>query len=490
MSRSSVVAKHLPALKAAYKKGTPFAISAALHPLVSDAYDSGVDAVDAGDATPDGTGKAAILAAVAGIAANIVSGLADGTASTPEEVADTESSYASTAGSLDVCAANDVGWVYVADDNPCPECEALDGTVNDPGDYENAPPTHESCLCTIEPNTDTADEGDSSRSRKITMTTTTKKPRARTQDPLLPYTQEVRFNGTAEVRESANGTGWTLETNWLPAGSVAQIRDGVGPKGYFRETATSTAFDSVDFSRTVLLYGHNRASLPLGCPADGTAKVWQDSAGWHASTTLDPSSPDHQSLRVALQRTRHGSSMCFSIGPNGDKWSLGADGVEDRVITRVDSVPEISITAFPAYGSTSTEMRSQAPDTRKRLRELHSTMQRELREGKTLSAATSQAITAALGHVTSAGDHLSGLLKPNGQGNPDDDATTDKGGNGVDGIPGGLGGDASGSRAALVFEMDRVRMLKMRSRTNAELQRREMLDDLRHIRTTTPRRTP
>lgn len=172
MSRASVVAKHMPALHAAYKKGTAFAISAALHPLVSDAYDDGVDSVDVGDASPDGTGKAAILAAVAGIAAGIVSGLADGTASTPEEVADTESSYANTAGALDQCSANDVGWVYVADDDPCPECSALDGNTYEAGDYSDAPPTHESCLCSIVPNTDNPDEG------RSTMTTTTRKPAA------------------------------------------------------------------------------------------------------------------------------------------------------------------------------------------------------------------------------------------------------------------------------------------------------------------------
>lgn len=112
------------------------------------------------------------------------------------------------------------------------------------------------------------------------MTQRTDKPRHRTQATVLPYTQEVRMNVDAEVPESTDGSGgWTLETNWLPAGASANVYDGVGKHGFFRETAAPTAFDDVDFSRTVLLYGHDRSSLPLGCPADGTARIWKDSAG-------------------------------------------------------------------------------------------------------------------------------------------------------------------------------------------------------------------
>lgn len=297
------------------------------------------------------------------------------------------------------------------------------------------------------------------------MTLNTTKQRARNQTPVLPYTREVRLLTTdAEVRDSADGDGWTLDVGFAPFNSEARINDGVGEHGYFMEKFTPTTFDRTDFSQCVAIEGHNRAARPFGSVAAGTMSIYKGAAGMRYSVKLDPASPDHQSIRVAVQRGDYnGSSLCMLVDPSGDTWKAGNDGVDQRTINAVESVLEVSLTPWPAYKDTDATVRSQAPDTRKRLKQLHTQMQAELRVGKTLSAATSAAITAALGHVTQAGDHLSSVLQP------------DVGGvDGSEKSPGGLNGagyplDAntpaggrSAASAAAAFARDRFAMDRRR----------------------------
>lgn len=169
-----------------------------------------------------------------------------------------------------------------------------------------------------------------------------------------------------------------------------------------------------------------------------------------------------------MQRVKHGSSMCFTVAPDGDRWSVGPDGVDERVLTRASTVPEISILAqsFAAYPDTSSEVRSQAPDSRKRLRQLATQVNEELRKGATLSAKTSQAVASALSHVSAAGNHLSGLLnngKPDGQTNGLDIGGPD-GANSPSGYLTGAGypvdNNAGPSRS--VFAADRLKMDRAR----------------------------
>ena len=309
------------------------------------------------------------------------------------------------------------------------------------------------------------------------MTNTTRKPRARTQTPLLPYTNEVRFLTTdAEVRDDATGDGWTLDVGFAPFNSEARINDGVGKHGYFVETFTPHTFDSTDFSSCVAIEGHNRAARPFGSVAAGTMRIYKDgNNGMRYSVPLDPRSPDHQSIRVCAQRGEYQASLAMMIPEGGDTWSVRSDGVEARTVNVVSDVVEVSLVSHPAYKQTDATMRSQAPDARRRLRALASQVNAELREGKTLSAATSQVVAAALSHVTAAGSHLDGLLngKPNGQPNPGVPGEGGPQGDSSSGLAPGGSQDASGSRSAAAaaaafaadrFAMDRRRIARIKAR--------------------------
>lgn len=461
---ATVKPAHVAALKAA--AGTSVAnVQPVVHAIISDGYQDGVDtAADQGaDTAPPSSGLVEKIAAAGAVITAIAAGFSPDT--DPADVAQNIAHDAANTGTMDSYSASGItSYNFVADsDTPCPECDEQEqNNPHDVGGDDPYPALHPGCECTVEP----VHEG------QRTMTLPTRKPRARTQTPVLPYTRELRFQTTdAEVRDNVDGDGWTLDVGFAPFNSEARINDGVGKHGYFIETFTPHTFDSTDFSSCVAIEGHNRAARPFGSVAAGTMRIYKDgNRGMRYSVPLDPRSPDHQSIRVCAQRGEYQASLAMMIPEGGDTWSVRSDGVEARTVNVVSEVVEVSLVSHPAYKQTNATMRSQAPDTRRRLRELHSIMQAELREGKTLSAKTSAAITAALGHVTQAGDHLSSVLQPN-VGGPDGSMTPSGyltgAGYPVDNNASPSRGDAAAAAAAFAadrFAIDRRRIARIKAR--------------------------
>jgi HK97 family phage prohead protease len=293
---------------------------------------------------------------------------------------------------------------------------------------------------------------------------------------IMHTTNERRISaGSIELRESPTG-GTTLDVLFAPFNSPATIFDGIGPDGYFIESYGSRSYDSADLSRTVAIVGHDKSAIPFGSVASGTMTIRKTPEGMRFSVPLDLSIPNHQNIAGAVRRgDLSGSSACFTVA--ADSWSVGSDGVEVREITRIASVPEISLTSFPAYTATTTLLRSLAdqPDGIVRLTRLYNKVVKETREGKTISAATAEQIKQALAHLTSgsqehaaASQVLQDLIPGDGT----------QGGNNGPGSAGGgglTGGDGSGSRAATRARLQTT-LLRMRDdvvrsiRENLELE--------------------
>jgi Escherichia/Staphylococcus phage prohead protease len=173
-------------------------------------------------------------------------------------------------------------------------------------------------------------------------------------------TERTRPTGTTEHREagqpSLQGDGWTLNTLVIPFNTPANIQDH-GPGGYFVERYAPTCCDKKGtFDKAVAYLGHNSSGLAYGSVRAGTMSMEKRSDGWHAIIPLDKRSPDHQSLKIAIDRQDIGGSSAGFI-VDRDRWSFTPDGHEDRTIDSM-TVFDVSLTASPAYESTSTSMRS------------------------------------------------------------------------------------------------------------------------------------
>ena len=147
-------AVHGPILAALTTAHAP-ALAAAMTTVATDAADiSDDDTDDDGNLTADAAAAAprtaAMLAGIAGWAANIVDNMqanGEDAANVADRVSSDVAAAADTASTLDTPGAS--GWRFVAEDNPCPDCAALDGNTYGLDESDDLPPVHGSCGCTV-----------------------------------------------------------------------------------------------------------------------------------------------------------------------------------------------------------------------------------------------------------------------------------------------------------------------------------------------------
>lgn len=131
---------------------------------------------------------------------------------------------------------------------------------------------------------------------------------------------------------------------------------GTGVNAY-TEVIQRGALDGVNLNDTRLLYNHDMNKVPLA-RTPKTMQLSLSQAGLEMRAEL-ADTEEARSVWTAVQRgDLSGMSFAFKVSENGQKWEKRADGRLYRMITKIQSLYEISIVPFPAYATTSVEARS------------------------------------------------------------------------------------------------------------------------------------
>ncbi|RZN11061.1 HK97 family phage prohead protease [Bradyrhizobium genosp. SA-3] len=129
--------------------------------------------------------------------------------------------------------------------------------------------------------------------------------------------------------------------------------------GYWRERIARGAFTRTlkEQPDIVMLLNHDTGRV-LGRTTAGSLSLRENSAGLYFSLTVDPSTPEGQTaLGTVGRQDIRGCSFGFVI--RAEEWADGDDRLPLRTITDVDLF-EITLTAFPAYPTTTAALRANA----------------------------------------------------------------------------------------------------------------------------------
>ncbi len=160
-------------------------------------------------------------------------------------------------------------------------------------------------------------------------------------------TADVKF----EIRES--GDGMTFE------GYAAVFNSDSSPLPFIERIAPGAFTRSLKARNDIKLLWNHDTSLVLGSTRAGTLRLIEDSFGLKAIASL----PDTQAGRDASVLLKRGDvsamSFGFTVPAGGDSWDKSGNV---RTLNQV-SLHEVSLVAFPAYGSTTgtTSVRSVEP---------------------------------------------------------------------------------------------------------------------------------
>jgi HK97 family phage prohead protease len=127
--------------------------------------------------------------------------------------------------------------------------------------------------------------------------------------------------------------------------------------GDFRERIAPGAFTRTLKERpdVVMLLNHDSGRV-LGRAGAHTLSLREDRAGLYFALTVDPTTPEGQTaLGTVGRQDVRGCSFGFQV--RAETWDDGGDRLPLRTITDVD-LYELTLTAFPAYETTSAGLRS------------------------------------------------------------------------------------------------------------------------------------
>ena len=120
--------------------------------------------------------------------------------------------------------------------------------------------------------------------------------------------------------------------------------------GGFKEKIQPGAFDDV-MGNDVRAYLNHNPDFLLGRTTAGTLRLSIDEQGLKYELDI----PETTAGRDLKENLRLGnitqSSFAFTIGPEGDVWERGEDGMDIRIITKIKRLYDVSPVALPAYAS-------------------------------------------------------------------------------------------------------------------------------------------
>ena len=123
----------------------------------------------------------------------------------------------------------------------------------------------------------------------------------------------------------------------------------------FIEYIDDHALDDVDFSKTLLLYGHDFNKI-LARADSHTLNIKVDQHGLFFTATLADTTLANDVREDIIAGNLKGCSFGFNIAPNGDSWDTDKDGNTIHYVNKISDVAELTITPIPAYTSTSVQV--------------------------------------------------------------------------------------------------------------------------------------
>lgn len=153
----------------------------------------------------------------------------------------------------------------------------------------------------------------------------------------------------------------------------------------FIEYIDDHALDNVDFSKTLLLYGHDFNKI-LARADSHTLNIKVDQHGLFFTATLADTTLANDVREDIIAGNLKGCSFGFDIAPNGDSWDTDKDGNTIHYVNKISNVAELTITPIPAYTSTSVQVER---DLKEYLNNKEDNMQDNNSETQKLDAAQS-----------------------------------------------------------------------------------------------------
>lgn len=120
----------------------------------------------------------------------------------------------------------------------------------------------------------------------------------------------------------------------------------------FYEIIKPEAVEGIDWGTTLLLYDHSFSNILARVDAKNlTINVKND--GVYFQATLNDSTLANDVYNDIKSGNVKGCSFGFNIAEDGDTWDFTADGTPLHIITKIENIPELSLTPIPAYTQTS-----------------------------------------------------------------------------------------------------------------------------------------
>lgn len=120
----------------------------------------------------------------------------------------------------------------------------------------------------------------------------------------------------------------------------------------FYEIIKPEAVEGIDWSNTLLLYDHEFSNILARVDAKNlTIDVKKD--GVYFQATLNNSTLANDVYNDIKSGNVKGCSFGFNIAEGGDDWDFTSDGTPLHIVTKIETIPELSLTPVPAYTQTS-----------------------------------------------------------------------------------------------------------------------------------------
>lgn len=119
----------------------------------------------------------------------------------------------------------------------------------------------------------------------------------------------------------------------------------------FYEIIKPEAVENIDWSKTLLLYDHEFSNILARVDAKNlTIDVKED--GVYFQATLNDSTLANDVFNDIKSGNVKGCSFGFNIAEGGDDWDFTDDGTPLHIVTKIENIPELSLTPIPAYTQT------------------------------------------------------------------------------------------------------------------------------------------
>lgn len=123
----------------------------------------------------------------------------------------------------------------------------------------------------------------------------------------------------------------------------------------FIEYITPTALDNVDLKQLLLLYGHDFNNI-LARADSGTLTTKVDDKGLLFNAKIPNTTLGADVYNNIVNGNIKGASFRFDVAEDGDEWKTDENGQLIHTVTQISSLPEISLTPYPAYTETSVQI--------------------------------------------------------------------------------------------------------------------------------------